>query len=70
MASNAREAYSRDLETKRHLKCCSDQLAYRWLVILPKSPQLAILDDDFVVSLRFRLGVPCFHDLPDRCPFC
>jgi hypothetical protein len=58
------------LEMTRRIHACSDTLSVRWLTILPKSKAYEIRDDDFVVCTRFRLGIPCFDDLPERCPRC
>ena len=40
-----------------------------WLTSFPTTPELIMADDDFVIGVKHRLGVPLMDDLPHKC-FC
>src|SRR3954454_5902342 len=40
-----------------------------WLALFPTTPELIMADDDFVIGVKHRLGVPLMDGLPPKC-FC
>jgi hypothetical protein len=40
-----------------------------WLTSFPTTPELIMADDDFVIGVKHRLGVPLMDGLPPKC-FC
>jgi len=54
---------------KQRVASASAAKASLWLTSFPTTPELIMADDDFVIAVKHRLGVPLMDDLPPKC-FC
>jgi len=41
--------------------------ASAWLTVIPSTPELSLSDDDYILAIRHRLGLPSADGLPTKC---
>lgn len=55
------------LRERQRLISSSASNASAWLTVIPYSPELSLSDDDYILAIRHRLGLPSADGLPMKC---
>ena len=58
------------LKTKQRLQSASAPNAGSWLTAFPTSPELTMVDEDFLIAVKHRLGLHPMEGLPSAAPRC